>query len=201
MIWELLLNEKILFWIISALITIVGYYIYIKDIFYWQNKPHIYTWLVWWVITVIIYVIQVQNDSWAGSWVALISWIMSLVIAFIAIFRWTKDITFSDTISLVLAIISILLWILNKNALFALILLVAIDIFGYYPTFRKSIVNPFEENYMLYLLSIFKFWLAIFALNTINMENSLYLISNFIILFFLVWTIVFSRKFIVHDNK
>ena len=194
---EILSNKKLIFWIISAIITIIGYYIYIKDIYFWENKPHFYSWFVWWLITIIIYIIQIQHNSWNGSWVALISWIMSFVIAWISIKKWTKDITFSDTISLFLAIISIWLWFITDNALYSVILLVAIDIFWYYPTFRKSIVNPYEENYMLYLLSIFKFWIAIFALNVITMETSLYLFANVIILFFLVWTILFLRKLII----
>jgi len=195
----ILSDEKILFWIISVALTIIGYYIYIKDIYYWQNKPHFYSWFVWWIITSILYIIQIQHWWWAGAWVALISWIMSFVIAIIAFTKWTKDITKSDTISLILAFISIWLWIGRENVLYSVLLLVAIDIFWYYPTFRKSIVNPYEENYMLYLISIFKFWIAIFALNTITIETSLYLAANVIILFFLAWTIIFLRNLIIKD--
>ena len=190
----LLLDEKLLFWIISVALTLIGYYVYIKDIYYGQNKPHFYSWLVWWIITTILYIIQVKNWWWAGSWVALISWIISFIIAIIALKKWTKDITKSDTISLILSFISIWIWIGTENALYSVLLLVAIDIFWYYPTFRKSIVNPYEENYMLYLISIFKFWIAIFALDTITIETSLYLVVNVIILFLLVWTIVFLRN-------
>jgi len=187
-------NSKEIIGIISVLITFIGYYIYIKDIFYWQNKPHFFSWLVWGVITMIIYFIQVQDNSGAGSWVALFSGLISLLIAWISIFKWTKDITFSDKVSLFLAFIAIWLYVFNENPFWALILAVSIDIFGYYPTFRKSFKSPFEENYTMYALSILKFGLAIFALNIITFENSLYLTSNFIILFFLVAVIVLRRK-------
>ena len=195
----ILSDEKLLFWIISVALTLIGYYVYIKDIYYGQNKPHFHSWFVWGIITAILYVIQVKHWWWAGAWVAWVSWVMSFVIAIMALHRWTKDITKSDTVSLMLAFISIWLWFFTDNVLYSVLLLVAIDIFWYYPTFRKSIVNPYEENYMLYLISIFKYWIAIFALDTITIETSLYLVANAIILFFLVWTIIFLRNLIVQD--
>jgi hypothetical protein len=102
---EFLLNEKNIYWIISIVITFVWYYIYIKDIFYWENKPHFYSWIVWWIITMIIYFIQVKSNSGAGSWVTLFSWIMSLFIAIISFFRFRNNITTSDTVSLILAFV------------------------------------------------------------------------------------------------
>ena len=120
--------------------------------------------------------------------------IISLLIAFISVFKWTKDITFWDFVSLIFAFVAISLWFFVENKLFSLVLLVLIDIFGYYPTFRKSYKNPFEENYMLYLLSIPKFGLAILALNEITLITSLYLFANFFILFLLVFLIVYRRK-------
>jgi hypothetical protein len=197
---EFLMNDKNILWLISVIITVVGYYIYIKDIFYWQNRPHFYSWFVCSLTTIIIYFIQIWNNSWAWTWAVLFTALIWFLIAGISVFRWTKDITKSDTVSLILAFFAIWLWLINENPLYALILLVAIDIFWYYPTFRKSIVNPFEENYVMYALSIFKFWIAVLALNQITLESSLYLISNFIILFFLVALIFFGRKLFVHDD-
>ncbi len=187
-------DPKIFFWIISVILTFLGYYIYVKDIYFWENKPHFFSWFIWWLVTLFIYFIQISWDSWAWSWTVLVTLIITFLIAFIAIKKWTKDITFSDTISFIFALFAIALWIFIEDKLFSLVLLVLIDIFWYYPTFRKSYKNPFEENYMLYLLSIPKFGLAIFALNETTLITSLYLYANFIILFLLVFLIVFRRK-------
>ena len=188
-------NLKLFYWIVSIILTFIWYYVYIKDIFYGKNKPHFFSWLIWWLITIVIYLLQLQDNPWAGAWVALFSWIISLIIAIISIFKWTKDINFKDKISLFLALFAIWIWIfIPSSSIVSCIILVLIDIFGYYPTFRKSYKNPFEENYILYFLSIFKFWIAILALNTITIKTSLYLIANFIILFFLVFMIIYRRK-------
>ena len=189
-----MIEYKEIFWVISVILTLVWYYIYIKDIYFWQNRPHFFSWFVWGLITMIIYFIQIANNPWAWSWTVLFTFCISFLIAFISLWKWTKDITFSDIVSLIFAFVTISLWFFIENKIFSLILLVLIDIFGYYPTIRKSFKNPFEENYMLYLLSIPKFWLAILALNEINLETSLYLFANLIILVFLVLVIVIWRR-------
>jgi hypothetical protein len=191
---NLILDYKEIFWIISVALTFLWYYFYIKDIYFWKNRPHFFSWFIWWIITLFIYLIQISWNSWAGSWMVLFTTIITLIIAVISIFKWTKDITISDWISLLLWIIAISIWFFITWKIFSLVLLVLIDIFWYYPTFRKSFKNPFEENYMLYLLSIPKFWLAILALNEINLITSLYLFANFIILIFLVILIILRRK-------
>ncbi len=196
-----MLDYKIIIWIISVLITILWYYIYIKDIFHWKNRPHFFSWFIWGIITLFIYIIQFSWNPWAGSWVILFTLIFTFFIAILSLFRWTKDITFSDLISFSFALIAIGLWFLIADKIFALLLLVLIDIFAYYPTFRKSWKNPFEENYILYLLSIPKFWLAILALEKINLITSLYLFVNFIILFFLVFLILFKRKQVTANKE
>jgi len=189
-------DYKNIIWIISVILTFIWYYLYIKDIFYWKNRPHFFSWFIWGIITLIIYTIQILQDSWAGSWMVLCTAIISLLIAVISFFKWTKDITKSDIFSLFLAIISIFLWLFIDNKLYSLILLVLIDIFWYYPTFRKSFKNPFEENYLLYLSSIPKFGLAILALNRITLLTSLYLFVNLLILIFLVFLIIYRRKYL-----
>ena len=194
---DFLTDYKNIIWIVTIILTFWGYYIYIKDIYFWKNKPHFFSWFIWWIITLFIYIIQISWNSWAWSWMVLITLIITFIIAFISIFKWTKDITFSDLVSLILAFVAISLWFFIEDKLFSLILLVLIDIFWYYPTFRKSYKNPFEENYMLYLLSIPKFGLAIFALNEINLITSLYLFANFGILILLVFLITFRRKLLV----
>ena len=156
-----------------------------------------FSWFIWWIITLFIYIIQISWDSWAWSWMVLITLIITFIIAFISIFKWTKDMIFLDLISLFLAFVAISLWFFIENQLFSLILLVLIDIFWYFPTFRKSYKNPFEENYFLYLLSIPKFGLAIFALNEVTLVTSLYLFANFWILLVLVSLIIFRRKSLV----
>jgi hypothetical protein len=192
-----LVDYKNIIWIITVVLSFLGYYIYIKDIYFWENKPHLFSWFTWWIITLFIYIIQISWDSWAWSWMVLITLIITFIIAFISIFKWTKDIIFLDLVSLILAFVAISLWFFIENKLFSLILLVLIDIFWYFPTFRKSYKNPFEENYVLYLLSIPKFGLAIFALNEITLVTSLYLFANFWILLVLVTLIIFRRKSLV----
>ena len=198
---ESLLNYKLLFWIISVIITLIGYYIYIKDIYFWQNKPHFYSWLVWGIITIMIYIIQVEHNSWSGSWVALITGIMWFIIAIISLKKGTKDIIISDIITLLLALLWILLRYYLELSIYSVILFVLIDVFLYYKIFIKSIFNYSTENYKVYLLPILKYLFAIFALNTITLETSLYLMTNTFLLLSLVLTIVFLKLFIIKEWK
>jgi len=121
MLIDILSNSKNIIWIISVILTIVWYFFYIKDIYFWNNKPHFFSWFIWWIITLFIYLIQISNNSWAWSWMVLISIIMTFFIAFISMKKWIKYITFSDKISLFLAIIAICLWFFVDDKIFSLI--------------------------------------------------------------------------------
>jgi hypothetical protein len=183
---------NIFFWVISILITLYTGWRYIPEILKWKIKPHAFSWLPWTILAGIAFVIQIQNgeDIW---WFGALAWstLVCGIIFLLSLKYWEKHITTSDKLSLVGSLILIVFWITTKDDLLALMLICLIDIFSFYPTWRKSWKKPNEENISMYSLSSLKSFLSIFALQNLILVNWLYplflALINLSFALYLVW--------------
>ncbi len=113
------MDIKILFGIIAALLALISSIIYIKDIFRGNTKPHTYTWLIWSIVTTIAFIGQWVSGGGPGSWATGVAAVVTIFTLFLSLKGGygTKDVTNFDKVCLVLAIVSILPWVLTKNVL------------------------------------------------------------------------------------
>ena len=137
---------KIIIGTIAVILTFVGYFPYIADIFRGKTKPHLFSWLIWGITTGIVYALQVSAGAGAGSWVTLCLTIIMVFILLISFKRGEKNIKRVDVIFLALALLSLPLWLLVKQPVLSIILLSVIDISGFVPTIRKSWNSPYSET-------------------------------------------------------
>ena len=165
---------KMILGIIAVIIGILGYVPYVRDIFRGKTKPHAYTWLTWSILTWIGFYGQVLNNGGAGAWVTGITAILSLFIFILALKWGEKNITFSDKLSLFGAFIAMFLWSFISNPLSALMLVIIIDAFGFFPTFRKSYHKPMEETVITFFVNGLKYVIALFALDSYSLMTYLY---------------------------
>jgi hypothetical protein len=159
---------------IAALMTLVGYFYYFRDIFAGKTKPHAFTWLVWASLTAIGFAGQLADNGGAGAYITGLTAAISFLVFFLALFRGEKEITRSDWLSLGGAALALLLWALTDNPLLAIILITLVDFLGFVPTIRKSIHKPHEETLISYVLAGLKFILAIIALDNYSAVTILY---------------------------
>lgn len=155
---------KLSLWFLSVIFSLFAYGIYYKSIFSKESNPHLYSWLIWGIISITIWVIQFNSDAWIWTINTLLVWFLCLWIAFLAFKKWDKNITFSDKIYLLLWILSIIMWIFIDNAIYSVILLIIVDIFWFIPTFRKLFQNPYDENILPYFLSFLGYSFSILSL-------------------------------------
>jgi hypothetical protein len=66
------------------------------------------------------------------------------------------------------------LWYSTHTPLASVILITVIDMFGFYPTFRKSYYKPNEETISTFMLSGIAFLIAIIALQKYSVVTWLY---------------------------
>jgi hypothetical protein len=188
------ITYKEILWVLSVLITIHWNYFYIMSILKGKTKPHIYTRIIWAILMWIWFIIQMK--AWWWPWArALWSWtIMVTIIVLLSIKYWTKDITKFDTILLILALLCILIYLWIDNKIYALLLIVSIDMLWYIPTFRKTIKSPFSED--LLTRKIFIIWniLSIIALTQYNILTVLYPAAIFVANNILVFIILYYRR-------
>lgn len=191
---------KLLFTLISVLLIGIPYIIYFYSIHKGETKPHIYSRLLYVIITGIICFIQIQ-DQWIYRSIPLIIMSIFCLLSFmLAIKYWTNDITMSDRIFLVLWLLSIPLWIYVENPLFSVILLVIIDFFATLPTIRKTIVDSTSENKYVYLIWSIWIFFSLLLIEEYSIVNSLYLIFLLFINILLYLIIAFKNKTLTLKN-
>lgn len=165
---------KEIFATIAIILSFVGYIPYILDIIKGKTQPHIYSWLVWGLITIIAFALQISEGGGSGSYVTLAAAIITFIIFFLGLKNGKKDITSMDTLFFVLSLVSILIWVLAKQAVISAILLSVITIIAFIPTIRKSWNKPYEETLFTWELNTFRHGLSILALEQYNLVTTLY---------------------------
>ncbi len=169
-----MLDIKIIISAIAVILTFVGYFGYIRDIVKGKTKPHVFSWLIWSIITGIIYALQVSAGAGPGSWVTLTLTVILLSVFFLSLKNGSKNIKKIDVVFLILALGALPLWLVVKQPVLSIILLSMIDMLGFLPTIRKSWNDPYSETLSLYVITTFRHGLTIFALAQYNIVTWLF---------------------------
>jgi len=194
------MNTPLIFWIISWILITVFCLKYLHSILSGETKPHIYTIVLYVIITAIIFYSQITIN--AGFWAMYvgITCVFWILIFFLSFKYWIKDITISDKIALLWAILSIPLWYFSWSPLLSIILLMVVDIFSSYPTVRKTYVDPYSENLYVFIIEFIWIFFSLLALASISFISAWYLI--YIMIFdVLMFLIVCYRRQIVQQAK
>jgi hypothetical protein len=188
-----MISIKIISAIIAALIGIIAFLPYLKDIFYKKTKPHVYTWLIWTLTTGTgVFAIWYGSGGF-GALNLTVGLIFIFVIFLFSLKYGTKDITKSDTIILFFAICAILVWWQLNQPLISIIMISVIDFLGYIPTFRKSYKQPWSETLSSWMLFVISDIFAIFALESYNALTLTYLSTITMANLFIFLICIFRR--------
>ena len=75
---------------------------------------------------------------------------------------------------LVLAVLSIPLWLATNNPIASILLVTAIDLFAFGPTIRKCWLKPYEEAYISHTIAGLKYAIGIVAIENYNFGTLFY---------------------------
>lgn len=186
--------------IITIIIAVVSYSIYIRDVFGGTTKPHGFTWFVWALLNSYIFFQQMQHDAGAGAWVTGVAGVANLFIFLLALKYGERNITKLDWLCLMLALAAFATWIVNSDVVLSVVLACSVFVLGFIPTLRKSFKRAHDETAMTFGLNSLKFMIAIFALSSISVITALYpfvlcVINGLFALF------LFARQTKVQRNK
>ena len=160
--------------IIAALMAISSAFLYIRDIFRGNTRPHIYTWLIWAIVTVIGFLGQWFGGGGTGSWATGVTAIYTIFVFILSLRYGTPDITNFDKVCLALALISIVPWLLTQNVLLSVILATFTDVIGFLPTIRKTWNAPRSESLGSMYFDALKHSLSIASLQRYSLLTWLY---------------------------
>ena len=159
---------------IAAALAIVGLVPYIIDVLKKKTKPHLFTWIVWSIATTVVFIGQWISGGGAGSWTTGVTGILTIIITILAFKFGTKNVTFSDKIFFSSSLSAIVLWAVTREPTISVILVTATDMFAFFPTIRKSALEPEAETLFTYSLNILRHGLSIIALQRYNIVTVLF---------------------------
>ncbi len=162
------------FAITAALFAVAGNLPYLWEIIKGRVKPHPYSWLVWSVISGIIFFGQVQKGAGVGAIPTAASELFTIIIFLFSLKYGFKHITKTDTVFLALALAGVIPWILTKDPTFSVVVAVAIDLVAFAPTLRKTWQYPKTEMPVLYGANVLRHILALCSLQSYNIATMLH---------------------------
>ena len=188
---------KIFLGAIAALLALLSSFLYIRDIFRGNTKPHTYTWLIWSIVTTIAFLGQWVSGGGAGSWatgVAAVVTIFTLLLSLKGGYG-TKDITNFDKVCLALALVAILPWLLAKSVLWSVLLATAIDLIAFFPTMRKTWHAPRSESLGSMYADAVKHSLSMYSMGSYSLINLIFPASVLLTKIVIIAEIIFLRRF------
>jgi len=165
---------KITIAIIAALLAVAGNVPYLIDIFKKRVQPHPYTWLVWSIVSCIVFFGQLARGAGIGALPTAASEIFTIIIFFFSLRYGFKNIRRVDTYFLIIALLGIIPWILTKDPTLSVIIAVGIDLIAFIPTIRKTWLSPKTETPLLYGTNVIRHILMIFSLQAYNIATMLH---------------------------
>jgi hypothetical protein len=157
-------ETKTLLTVVALLLAILAYIPYFRDIFSGKTKPHAFTWLVWCVMSTVAFFSQVSDGGGVGTWVLAFTAVVNFIIFCFAIYRGQNTITSLDWFCLMGAFLGVALFTFNEDPPMSLLIISAVDIVGFVPTVRKSMINPYQETISTFTITSLKYVFAIAAL-------------------------------------
>ncbi|MSU73854.1 hypothetical protein EXS56_01810 [Candidatus Kaiserbacteria bacterium] len=158
----------------AVVLVFIGYWFYLGSVFRGQTKPHPFTWLLFLVLDVTIFIAQVKNNGGLGAWAMGVGTLFATVVFLFALRQGWKDIKTLDWLCLALALIAIAAWNVTGNALYAVALAALADAIAKVPTIRKSYIRPDEESLSIWSFDMLRFSLSIAALSSIGWITALF---------------------------
>lgn len=176
--------------IVASILAIVGNLPYLRDVYLNKIQPHPFTWLVWSIVSCIIFFGAVAKGGGLGTIPILASEIFTVAIFIFSLKHGFKNVKKVDVLFLAIALLSLIPWYLTKDPTISVIIAVFIDLVAFVPTLRKTYLQPRTENYILYLMNVFRHILIMFSLDAYNIATTLHsiamMITNSVMMYFIV---------------
>lgn len=160
---------------IAIVMTFAAFLPYIHSIKFGKTRPHVFSWVIWGSVTIIVFAAQLADKGGAGAWPIGVSGLITIYVAVIAFQRKSDTIiTRSDWCFFAVAMLSIPVWYITANPLWAVVVLTFIDVIGFIPTLRKSYHHPEQEALSFYVLIALRNATAMLALEHYSVTTVLF---------------------------
>lgn len=188
------MSSLYIFGLISALLNVICYIPYIIDILKNKTKPARSSWLIWGVMGTIAFITQLAKGATNSLWLPGAQTLGVTTVLFLSLKKGTGGLTRRDVISLIIAGIGLIVWLLTSEAAFALYIVILINIVGGIPTIIKSFEKPGSETLMTWILGTLAGLFAIFSVGQPSFVLLIYPIIVFLINFAVLAAMFFGKR-------
>lgn len=165
------------FAIVASVLAFAGNLPYLYDVIREKIHPHPYTWLMWSIVSCVIFFGQLEKGAGWGALPTGVAELFTILIFLFSLKHGFKYITKKDTSFLLIALFGIIPWILTNDPTISVIIVVSIDIVAFIPTMYKASRHRGTETPILYSTNIIRHILTLFAMQTYNIATSLHAIT------------------------
>lgn len=188
--------------LIAIALTFTAYVPYLRDIRAGKTKPHLYSWVLWAIVTFVVFGIQFAGGAGIGGFVTLTAALMCFVVIGLSLrYGVNKDVKPVDALFIFLALVALGFWLFAKQPIISAILSTIVDLLGFAPTVRKTWNHPYTETLSFSVINSFRFGLAVFALSQYSLVTALYPISWFLANSLFVAMLVIRRRQVPKESK
>ncbi len=160
---------------IAIALTFAAFVPYIRAVIRGATKPHVFSWIIWGTTTFVVFLAQLEGKGGVGAWPIGVSGIITMFIAFLAyVKRADITVTKTDLLFFVSAMVSLPLWYVTSDPLWAVVILTTVDALGFGPTVRKVYSFPHSESLLFFALFAIRNLLVIMALQHYSVTTVLF---------------------------
>jgi len=179
----------------------IGFIPYLWTSLFGRTRPHIFTWLIWAITNGVAVAGLWYGGGGIGAIAPSIAFVFACIIFLVSLRFGKRDIKRGDVIILIVALSSILVWLLLDQPVLAVLIVSVVDVIGYIPTFRKAFNEPWTEAMSSWALFAGASLFGILALEDYNLLTVSYLGSISFINSALLLYLFVRRKIVRQGSK
>jgi len=168
------MSHEFFFLLFSTLASLIRYGTYCLSIYRKQTRPHVFSWFNWGLIVAVGAYAQFKLGGGPSVWGLVVVAVTCFAISLWALFIGEKNITRSDWAAGAGALLAVFFWRLTDNPLIALVFLILFDVLSYWPTLRKSWLDPWGEPPKSYFWAGLRYFFLLFAVPHPTLSSLLY---------------------------
>ena len=159
---------------LSIVISIGSFAPYIRGIYNGSVRPHLVGWLIWSLLTALVFIAQLVSGGGAGAWTTATISLLCCMTLGASVTHGDKSWTAYDKACLTLTLLALPLWVVCQTPLYSVILLTFIEFLGFAAMTPKTWKNPEGESLSYFSYGVLKYALGALALRHWTWETALY---------------------------
>lgn len=185
----------------GAVLNIIGLVPYLRDIFRGKTKPER---AMWWIYTLLFGVLLAAQWSADARWLLLVSGVYvvsALLIAVLSVKYGFGTMRRRDWLSLCIAVAGLVLWWFTSEPLIAILIVIAIDMAGFWLTLVKTWQAPYSETLVSWRLSCAAAIISLLAITNWTLPVIVYPVYSIVGTAGIVWLIQYRRSKITEPTN